>query len=542
MEEDKKKLNRKWVIRVGVAFLIIMGLLTFFSNTIMNYRLAKVSAQYASSGMLSTTVKGSGTIEATKSTKVLATSARTIDTVSVVAYDEVAAGDVIATLLPAETNDELVQAQTDLDAALLEQKYQELTPEQSADFASYQDAIDAAQEALDAANVDLANANNKATAIAAAQAKIDTANKNIATIQAAIDTITADISNLSSEKSAVDLIISEYDSVIAEMIANGEDTTTKVSERATYISQSNTYAASITTKNTDLTAKNTALTTEQTNLTNAQTEKATASAYLTVDKATKAVTKAQSTLDTAKKTLDNAMKQANVDEIKTEDQLEAQQKNIDDLQKKVDELTLASKQTSIVAPVSGIVANISVASGDAVTKDTVVALIIDPDAGYKVSIDFASTDVKDLQVGMAAQSDMSYNEDDALIISIKPSANSPKNNKTITFQMTGEYYYVGMSINITVSNMNKNYDCIVPNNAIFTDSSGKFVYVLKTKDSPLGTRYVAVKVAVNVLAESDTATAVDDASLQNQYIITSYNKPFEDGSQVRLADEQQEVS
>ncbi|HOO61781.1 MAG TPA: hypothetical protein PKV44_05090, partial [Bacillota bacterium] len=83
MEKTKKKFNRKWVIVTLVIFLIVMGLLTFFSNTIMNYSLTKVSAQKPEYGSISTINKGSGTLQANTTVKVKAPGVREIDEITV---------------------------------------------------------------------------------------------------------------------------------------------------------------------------------------------------------------------------------------------------------------------------------------------------------------------------------------------------------------------------------------------------------------------------------------------------------------------------
>ena len=59
--------KRDWVKNAIIIFLAVMLVLTFFSNTIMNYSLPEVAAQYPMSTTITTTIRGSGTVEAAQS-------------------------------------------------------------------------------------------------------------------------------------------------------------------------------------------------------------------------------------------------------------------------------------------------------------------------------------------------------------------------------------------------------------------------------------------------------------------------------------------
>ena len=47
---EKAGKRRDWVKNAAIVFLTIMLILTFFSNTIMNYSLPEVAIQYIQSG------------------------------------------------------------------------------------------------------------------------------------------------------------------------------------------------------------------------------------------------------------------------------------------------------------------------------------------------------------------------------------------------------------------------------------------------------------------------------------------------------------
>ena len=63
MKENITK-NRKWVIKAAVVFFTVLLLLTFFSNTIMNYSLPQVVTQYIQSGPIASKVRGTGVVAA----------------------------------------------------------------------------------------------------------------------------------------------------------------------------------------------------------------------------------------------------------------------------------------------------------------------------------------------------------------------------------------------------------------------------------------------------------------------------------------------
>jgi len=70
MSKDSES-RRAWIKNVAIIFLVVLLLLTFFSNTILNYTLPEVSAQYAQYGSITSSVKVSGTVKANESYNVM---------------------------------------------------------------------------------------------------------------------------------------------------------------------------------------------------------------------------------------------------------------------------------------------------------------------------------------------------------------------------------------------------------------------------------------------------------------------------------------
>ena len=96
----------------------------------------------------------------------------------------------------------------------------------------------------------------------------------------------------------------------------------------------------------------------------------------------------------------------------------------------------------------------------------------------------------------------------------------------------------GQTVNLTIGERSDRYDLTVPSSAIREDSNGKFILIIKSKSSPLGNRYIASRVDVDVLASDDTTSAISGSLEGYEYVITTSSSPVEAGAQVRLANGQ----
>ena len=126
MEVKEKSQKRELIKSVAIVFLVILLILTFFSNTIMNYSLPEVAAKPISSGTINAKIRGSGTVEANESYEVMIAETREVRSISVRVGDFVAEGDVLFVLADMESQ-ELKAAQEQLDALNLQYQQQLLT-------------------------------------------------------------------------------------------------------------------------------------------------------------------------------------------------------------------------------------------------------------------------------------------------------------------------------------------------------------------------------------------------------------------------------
>ena len=216
--------------------------------------------------------------------------------------------------------------------------------------------------------------------------------------------------------------------------------------------------------------------------------------------------------------------------------LEAAKKAIDEKKADIEKLTQNADETEVKAKVAGTVSNIVITAGSNANAETPLITLNLTDRGYTVKISVTNDQAKKVRVGDNAELvNYWYGGDiQATLENITNDPQNPGKGRLLVFRLTGD---VEPDTNLTLSIGQKsaNYDCIVPNSAVRTDSNGTFVLAITVKSSPLGNRYTATRVDVQELAKDDTNTAVTGLS-SGDFVITTSTKPIEAGTQVRLVD------
>ena len=144
----EKKTSRKQIIKkAAIVFLAAMLVLTFFSNTIMNYSLPEVATEPVSSGTVSNKVRVQGTVETNSDYEVTVSGSRIIKEVKVEVGDTVKKDQVLFTFDEGE-NTELTEAENTLDQ--MELDYAKSLLKSMPDYTSDNMDIKTAKDDLDA--------------------------------------------------------------------------------------------------------------------------------------------------------------------------------------------------------------------------------------------------------------------------------------------------------------------------------------------------------------------------------------------------------
>ena len=274
------------------------------------------------------------------------------------------------------------------------------------------------------------------------------------------------------------------------------------------------------------------------NLVKSCTERASAAETAVSNKQTEIdkLTKASSAADTVKSTkqaLEDLVFKQNLGDSSSVD-MEASKKAIERKQAEVDKLRENADELEVKSSVSGTIASIDASAGKSIGgEEQPLATINVTDRGFTVKIDVTNDQAKKVKTGDTAEL-VNFWGGDAVATLDQITSSQTAGNRTLVFTLTGDIQ-AGQNVTLSIGQKSANYDALIPLSGLREDSNGKFVYVLESKSSPLGSRYIATRVTVQELARDDKSAAVSGIS-SGDFIITTSNKPVEAGKQVRLAD------
>ena len=596
----KGSIRRAKVIKAMIAFVAILAVLTFFSNTIMNLTIPKVMGTYASRGNLSYSNSARGTIEVDNKTEVKGLDNRTVEEVLVTNYDIVSKGDPILTLKSIEESSELESKRTELTNLQRTAEYEARTPDNSNDFTSYYDSINSAKATLEEAQDTLDKVRNKSTVEAENQAIIDEESVKEVSLEASVNAAAETVEDIQKQIDEINAQIAPLQSQIDVYIALGTptpsptpipgteapaETTPETSADPVETSPDGTPVETPPAETTpvyvpDLDAdgldKNSPtyemdkllfkihglederavleaeLAGAQQRLDEASAELAEckgkiAAAQAEIDalaslpsetSAQNAVTAAQNAVTSAQKALSDAQTNAGITADKNADTIADRNKEIEKLEEEIAALEAAAKITTITAPADGYVYNIAVSAGDALNAKDVIAYILpETDRICSVTFKFTASAAQSIYIGMSLEVTSGF-INGCTVSSMKPDPDDPRGTRIVKCVVDGNDAWPGEEITVNAGKGNDNYKCVVPASAVNQDNSGDFVYVIEGSSTPLGDKYVVKRVDVTIEATDGASTAIKGEGLDKYdvMIVVRAEKPLEDGQRVRLED------
>lgn len=574
---NENKSNRKdWIKNFAIVFLIILLILTFFSQTIMNYSLPQVATQYVSNGNITTRIRGTGMVEAVDPYSVIlggedqtTASIHKINKLAVQVGDTVEKGDVLL-YLDEKENSALEEAQKavdvaqkDYEGALLDMQgnYSAIAQANSSfDAEQYSQQLVSAQNEVDGQQkiVDELENTIEAFNLQITISGDDTQNGAVATAQKAVN---------NAQKTQAEVAVKLADA--QNKLEDAESELQTATDEWTTACSAYEDAVAEGKSQEELNGLKQIVDAAQIKVADAQ--KNVADAQKVMDDAQQASDNAPIILADAQRALENAkidqqnmllnlnqqladykIKKNEADKLLDEKQqilvaLTGNKDSIISLRDAKEALAQAKEalekakeeeiDSIVVADVSGTITSIKYKSGEKVPTGEEVMVIQPAGQGYTMSVSVTTEQARKVQVGDTAElvNNWWYEDVKVVLRSIRPDSSDPSKKKLLVFSIDGDVSE-GQSLTVSIGERSANYEYVVPNSAIREDNNGKFILIVESKSSPLGNRYIASRVDVQVVASDDTQSAVTGALQGWEFVITTSTHPISAGQLVRLAE------
>ena len=573
-EEYDPRRKREVIKTILIIFLAALLVLLFCSNTIMNKSLPQITTERTTSGKLTERLRGSGMVLSNQTYGVTVDGNKVIDTIKVKVGKEVKEGDVLMVVGTGES-EALTAAIENLEALELEYNKALLTPD--ADYTSENQAIKHARE--DLAEAITARDNFKANQ-GNVEAEMESYKENksqlsyytklqekLTAMIAAIDMddytaapfeYTGEILTLSEECKNAEKLYQEKLTVYTAMISTSEEEDVE-NPAPTMVSQEEIAAAKKAMETAE-TARNTAAEAydaKKSELRSSCSEQL-ANAETEIEYYTGLVSEFESSMGGEGVTLemletDVKAKQRALEELITQlekaqkdnaaqDKLEnlnltSMKKSIEKAKEKVEKLKKENETTEIISKYSGIVSAINAKVGDETIPDMEIITIDLSSEGYTVEITVDGEKTRKIKKGIEAEVLNNWNGNiTAVLTNIKNDTTANSKNRILVFSVTGDVDS-NTNLDLSIPLGSGNYDTIVPKSAVYTDNKGSFVLIVKSKSSPLGNRYFAERVPVEVLCSDEVSSAISGSVTYGDYVIVASSLPVKPGDQVRMKDE-----
>lgn len=549
----KGSARRARVIKAMIAFVALLAVLTFFSNTIMNLTIPKVMGSYASRGNLSYSNSAKGTVVVDNQTEIKGLDGRVVDEIKVTSYDSVKKGDTILTLKPIEGDDTLEAKKKELKTLERTKAYEARQPKQSTDLTPYSDEINRAKTALSEAKDTLKKVQNKKSTVSNNQKIIDEESVKKVSLEASVAAAAKTVEDL---KTQIDKILAEKAPLDAQITVYKETNTPEPTEDE-LLNNSTPYAIlvnKVKEKEDEIKKLKDLLKPAEERMNDASAELAECEGKISKAEAAIAaldglpseasakneVTAAQNTLNTANKSYTNAKNQASVDDDKAKDEINDREEEIAKLKDEIAKLEAAAKITAITAPADGLVYNIAVSAGDDLTAKTIVGYILpEKDRQCSVTFSFETKTAQNIWAGQQLEITSGFAEG-CTVMSKKPDPDNPRGNMLVKCRVEGGDAWPGEPITVNAGRGNDNYKCVVPSSAVNEDNGGNFVYAIIGSSTPLGDKYTVKRIDVTIEATDGAYSAITsqkgELDKYDVMIVIRSEKPLEDGQRVRLED------
>lgn len=568
-EPKRERTLQRTAAKLLIGFFAIMIILTVLSRAADSLTIAKVSVDTPQNGSLTYEVEAEGEIESSKEVSMTAeTSLRVLD-VFVEEGQEVKKGDQLVAFDVEDIEEQLLQAQSELQKLILQKKQQKLSNTSSVN------AVDNAKNAIENAKEDYAASTQSAQrTVERAQLDLYRANEDY---QNALQN--AEQSNSQSRQQAINnaqaalnSAKNEYDSTVMSRDSALRLEQRKVEDAQAFLASAqsggNTAAIEAAQKALDraLEDQNTAIANWDRSLSQAQEKLTQAQNALTaaqnssVDGGTQTIDSARRAFENAQRALQDAIENQKKQNVAGNRAIESAEQQLDSVQKdasnksqqsqiqqqsididieikerKVEKFKELRENNILTAPEDGAILAIGTDVGKR-TNGEELLLLAKRSGGYKFRAVLNEAQAEHIALGDEIALTL---KNESVPIKVKIESlytKSGEETTEITASLPEGNYASGEKATLEVRKRSENFARCLPISAIRRDSGGEYVLVMRETGTVLGKEYTLARVNVTVLDSDSTTAAVSSEVGPQDKIITSSSKPVDEGDRVRLSE------
>ncbi len=489
-------MDRKKIFGIFGGFLAVMLVFTLLSRAVSGAAMAKVETVKISTGTIEHKVIGSGRTEAGKEIAVYTEAGQRVKEICVQEGQSVEEGEVLFLVDLQELEEQIMAARQELEKLKLQGQ-----DTQSAQSVERQNQQNARNRAAEDYNTAVAQGNE---AVAEAKAAWDRAEQEL---QQFLQTSPeADNSGKNTLIPRTDLSAPEEKYENSE---TGEETQKKDSEEDSGQAQPENDAANWEARKKEL-------------------EEAASQARAAYQAALSSRT---DNVKNAARALEDASLPRASDSTGKQNEITRQQQELA-LNKL---LKLKEAEGTVTAPVGGMVTNIAITTGDFTTEGTAIRLA-DTSKGCRITASISKADEKYVSKGSPVIITASGSKDkiNDYTVSNITEHEEDKDLLNVSIDLPEGVLEAGISVEVEIQQKSKNYNTVLPLEALHEEQTGYYVLILQEEKGVLGSELTAKRFEVEVLDKNDTKAALEEGMLTgDQEVISSSSRFIDDGSKVR---------
>lgn len=489
-------MDRKKIFGLFGGFLAVMLVFTILSRAVSGAAMAKVETVKISTGTVDHKVIGSGRTEAGKEIAVYTEAGQRVKEICVQEGQSVEKGEVLFLVDLQELEEQIMAARQELEKLKLQGQ-----DTQSAQSVEQQNRQNAKNRAAEDYNAAVAQGNE---AVAEAKAAWDRAEQEL---QQFLQTSPeADSSGKNTLTPRTDLSAPEEEHENSE---TGEETQKKDSEEDDGQAQPGNDAANWEARKKEL-------------------EEAASQARAAYQAALSSRT---DNVKNAARAYEDASLPMASDSTGKQNEITRQQQEL--VLNKL--LKLKEAEGTVTAPVGGMVTNIAITTGDFTTEGTAIRLA-DTSKGCRITASISKADEKYVSKGSPVIITASGSKDKIsdYTVSNITEHEEDKDLLDVSIALPEGVLEAGISVEIEIQQKSKNYNTVLPLEALHKEQTGYYVLILQEEKGVLGSELTAKRFEVEVLDKNDTKAALEEGMLTgDQEVISSSSRFIDDGSKVR---------